>query len=186
MSSSEFHLVRLVRLGLVSSWLFSCSASMHVVFESHKWWIWFKNLTFGDDFWSNTCIFEPTSTRLSKMSGVNLSILSPKDRVNGFKKVKCLELRTAIWKTSPLSRFSYAIWPTWKRVKYDDKTINLLLSSIRPKHNPLQKHSFKIEKSDDPYCQNGCKKLDTVDHISFKYNNYWLKPKLKPFVLQRN
>ena len=131
-----------------------------------------------DELWSNTCLFKPAFlflTRLSKISGVNIFVLSPKERVAGIKKAMFLEL-TSIWGASSLSRFSYAIQPTWEPVILNRSILSKLSTSYYHQYAlnraPLNDRLFKIKKAANPYCRNGCNKLETIDHVLFHCKFY--------------
>ena len=131
-----------------------------------------------DELWSNTCLFKPAFlflTRLSKLSGINLFVLSPKDRVDEIKKAMFLEL-TAIWETTSISRFTFKIHPMWKKINLNRNMVSKLSTSYYHQYAlnraDLNERLCKIKISDTPRCRNGCNKIETVDHILFKCKTY--------------
>ena len=114
-------------------------------------------------------------TRLSKLSGINLFVLSPKDRVNEIKKAMFLEL-TLIWEVSRISRFTFKIHPTWKQINLTRNMVSKISISYFHQYALnrayLNERLFKIKMSDTSCCRNGCNKVETIDHILFKCKTY--------------
>ena len=136
--------------------------------------------TFADDeLWTNTCLFKPAFsllTRLSKLTGINIFDLSPKDRVEGIKSAMFQEL-TMIWHNATISRFTFGIHPVWKENNLERQMVNRRSICIYHQYAvgraPTRDYYFSIHKCDSPLCRFGCPENETINHVVFscKFNS---------------